>query len=161
MRTFFLIFLMTCSTHGVFSEDFVEGEKKVKKRKMPSVSIPDREALDDYFIEFPFFRLPVIGVPVIKNNQWISTFFIHLEGEAASREVYDDIRIFMLKITDAIFTDLYQYLCIFWFQEDPVSAKNMVSRAHDQIEKILGTKTIKKIFVRDSYMKNNIRTYVE
>ena len=161
MRAFFLIFLMVCSAQGVFPQDSVEGEKKVKKRKMPSASIPDREALDDYFIKFPFFRLPIIGVPVIKNNQWISTFFIHLEGEAASREVYDNIRILMPKITDAIFTDLYQNLCVFWFPEQPVSPRNMASRAHDQIEKTLGTKTIKRIFVRDSYMKNNIKTYVD
>lgn len=109
-----------------------------------------------YYLEFPFFRIPLLSIPIIQNDALVGTLNIKLEIEAADKSAFDMSRIVLPIIVDRIFCDLYAIFGALWIPSlDPKmeSIKTHVKRA---IRKIVGSHKIKNVYIRQFYIERKI-----
>ncbi len=108
--------------------------------------------LDQERVVPPFFRLPTIRVPIVKDAKVTGYLYLKLEMEASSMDNFNEARILLSKLVDGIFTDLYSALSNLWISKENPKAEVIRERVLRVSNNILGKNKIKSVFVRQIFL---------
>ncbi|MCX7337908.1 MAG: hypothetical protein NTX76_01315 [Alphaproteobacteria bacterium] len=104
----------------------------------------------EYFLSPPFFRLPPLIVPIVKQGEVVAYYFVRMEMEASSLAVFSEAKVSLVKLIDGVFADLYAALGTLWQgagDPDQSVIKERVQRVADQV---MGKGKIKSVYIRDA-----------
>jgi hypothetical protein len=118
-------------------------EKKIGKRDL-------NEEL--YVIEYPFFRLPTLHIPVLKDGKVTAYFHLKVGMEAFSPDTFNEARILQSRLIDGIFSDLYAALSNLWINNEDPKIEVIKERVLRVSNKILGKDKIKSVFARQVFL---------
>jgi hypothetical protein len=134
---------------------YVESKKSTKidentiKFKLEDYLAKDSEF---YFLEFPYFRMPLIVLPVIQSEELIATIRIQLQFEAKDKEAYDRAKILLPIVADQIYSDLFAVFSSLWIPSIEPKMETIKGYIMKSCEKVLGKDIITQIFIRQFFI---------
>lgn len=134
---------------------YVESKKSTKldenaiKFKLEDYLAKDSEF---YFLEFPYFRMPLIVLPVIQSEELIATIRIQLQFEAKDKEAYDRAKILLPIVGDQIYSDLFAVFSSLWIPSIEPKMETIKGYIIKSCEKVLGKGIIVQVFIRQFFI---------
>lgn len=106
------------------------------------------ETDQSYFLEPPFFYLPSLKIPILKEGKLVAYLHLKVEMEASSHDFFSFSKIFLPLLVDRIFTDLYISFSSLWFVGVNPQLKVVKGRLFKVGESTLGYGAIRNIYIR-------------
>lgn len=103
----------------------------------------------------PNINLPPLIIPVLQQGTVKSFYSITLVLQAVDLEQAAKLKRYVARITDAIYTDLYIYLGIFWDKDAVISDKIISERANKAALKMCNGKILRKVVINDFHIADN------
>lgn len=143
-----------------FNPDARDNPKAKKKAKKKDASESDlkeeaqkREDALKLFLEFPYFRLPMIIVPVVRDGRVHAFLHLHIAMKATGDKTFKRAKILLPRIVDAIYSDLYVSFSNLWNMRADPKPSVIKERIFSATEKVLGHKHIDTIYIREFIFK--------
>lgn len=105
-----------------------------------------------YFLKNPFFRLPCLKIPVIKEGKLVANVSIQFDMKAFGKESFFDAKILAPRLVDAIFRDLYGALQDRWFLENKISGETLSKRALEIANRVLNKDSVEMVFIKELFV---------
>lgn len=112
-----------------------------------------RQAALLLFLEYPYFRLPMLNIPVIRNGQPHSFIYLRLAMKATNYKAFTKAKILLPRLVDAIYSDLYKAFENLWDARSDPTALVIKERVFAMTDQILGQHVINEIYVREMFFK--------
>lgn len=103
------------------------------------------------FLEEPYFRLPVITVPIIRNEKMMGILHLRIVMKSVDHEGFQLGKVLTPRLVDAIFYDLYCSLANLWLPQRDPTYKALLKRMHAMTTKTLGPKRIQDIYIKELF----------
>ncbi len=100
------------------------------------------------FVRAPFFNLPLIIVPVIRDGKVIATLHFRVTMKATGRTSFERCKILLPQLVDGIFSDIYKSFENLWILHSTPSPAVIKERIFYVTEKILGKGHVESIFLK-------------
>ncbi len=100
------------------------------------------------FVQAPFFNLPLIIVPVIRDGQVVAMLHFHVTMKATGRTSFERCKILLPQLVDGIFSDIYKSFENLWIPHTTPSPAVIKERIFYVTEKILGKGHVEAIFIK-------------
>ena len=127
------------------------GEKLSESDKMEETK--KREEYLKAFLEYPYFRLPMIAVPVVRDGRVHAYLHLRIAMRAISHESFKKSKILLPRLVDGIYSDLYKAFENLWNQRYDPTTSVIKERVFAVTEKILGKNHIDTIYLREIVFK--------
>jgi hypothetical protein len=118
--------------------------KEIKKKREESLKL---------FTNYPYFRLPLISVPVIRDGYVHAHLYIFISMKAIDPKSYTKSRILLPRLIDGIFSDLYKAFENLWDERFDPKPSVIKARIFSVTEKVLGKDQIDTIYLREIIFK--------
>lgn len=143
-----------------FNPDVRENPKAKKQAKKKEASESDlkdevqkREDALKLFLEFPYFRLPMIIVPVVRDGRVHAFLHLHVAMKATGDKTFKRAKILLPRLVDGIYSDLYASFSNLWNMRSDPKPSVIKERIFAVTEKVLGHKHIDTIYFREFIFK--------
>lgn len=132
-------------------------QKESKSKDASESDIKDeaqkREEALKFFLEFPYFRLPLIIVPVVRDGNVHAFLYLRIAMKAKGHESFKRAKVLLPRLVDGIYTDLYASFSNLWNMRSDPKASVIKERIFAATEKVLGYKHIETIYIREMIFK--------
>ena len=125
-----------------------EQENIVKKRK---------DVLQ-LFLTPPYFKLPVLSIPIIRGGVVAATLHLKLEMKASDRDSFERAKVLIDRLIDAIFTDLYGAFSNLWIQQYDPSPDVLKERVAECTKRVMGEGKVEDIYLKEIYFNRSQKT---
>lgn len=107
------------------------------------------------FLEYPYFRVPLITVPVVRNGQVHAFLYLRLAMKTTSHKSFRKAKTALPILVDGIYSDLYKAFENLWDARFDPTSSTIKGRVFTVTDQILGKKVIKEIYVREMLFIRN------
>jgi hypothetical protein len=141
--------------------DNPKAQKKSKGEQSSESDVKDeaqkREDALKLFLEFPYFRLPMIIVPVVRDGQVHAFLHLRIAMKANGRESFQRAKVLLPRLVDGIYGDLYASFSNLWNMRSDLKVSVVKERIFAATEKVLGHKHIETIYIREFIFKGTAK----
>lgn len=116
-----------------------------------------REDALKLFLEFPYFRLPMIIVPIVRDGQVHAFLHLRIAMKATGRESFQRAKVLLPRLVDGIYGDLYASFSNLWNMRSDPKVSVIKERIFYATEKVLGQKHIETIYIREIVFKRTAK----
>ena len=117
-----------------------------------------REETLKLFLEFPYFRLPLIAVPIVRSGRVCAYLHLRIAMKATGRETFTRSKVLLPRLVDGIYGDLYKSFENLWDQSVDPKTSVIKERIFAVCEKVLGRNHIETVYLREMHFN---RTKIE
>ncbi len=128
-----------------------DGIDSAERTELLAQQATQRAADLQLFLEEPYFRLPVITVPIIRNEKMMGILHLRIVMKSVDHEGFQLGKVLTPRLVDAIFYDLYSSLANLWLSQRDPTYKALLKRMHAMTTKTLGPKRIEDIYIKELF----------
>jgi hypothetical protein len=132
-----------------------DNEAKVRESEQKLKEYLEKEE-KQYYLRFPFFRIPSLNIPVIQNDTLIGILNIKLEIEATDKNAFEMSRVVLPIIVDRIFCDLYAAFGMLWIPSLAPKMDVIKTYVKRAVRKVVGANKIKNVYIRQFYIERKV-----
>ncbi|MES2607313.1 MAG: hypothetical protein V4544_01055 [Pseudomonadota bacterium] len=140
--------------------DNPKAQKKGGNKESSESDIKDetqkREDALKLFLEFPYFRLPLIIVPIVRDGHVHAYLHLRIAMKANGREGFRRAKVLLPRLVDGIYSDLYKSFENLWNTRSDPKVSVIKERIFYATEKVLGHKHIETIYIREIIFKRTV-----
>jgi hypothetical protein len=114
-----------------------------------------READLSLFLEEPYFRLPILTVPIVREGKIMGLLRSRVVLKVENHENFQMAKIIIPRLIDCIFVDLYASMANLWLAENEPNVKVIEGRIKKCVERVLGEKLKPEVFLKEYYFTRN------
>lgn len=137
--------------------DNPKAQKKSKGKQSSESDVKDetqkREDALKLFLEFPYFRLPMIIVPIVRDGKVHAFLHLRIAMKATGYESFKRAKVLLPRLVDGIYGDLYASFSNLWNMRSDPKISVIKERIFYATEKVLGNKHIETIYRREFVFK--------
>jgi hypothetical protein len=116
-----------------------------------------REEALKLFLEFPYFKLPVIIVPIVRKGRVYAYLHLHIAMKAKGRKSFIKAKVLLPRLIDGIHSDLYKSFENLWDEKSDPKTSVVRERIFYATENVLGKNIIETIYLREmNFIRNTI-----
>lgn len=139
---------------GQVFEDEDEGQKKKSEEpagedEANGKKVTQREKDLQLFLKEPFFRLPTIVIPILRDENILGLLHLRIVMESTNHEAFERAKILMPRLVDAIYCDLFGALGTLWLAQYDPSPIAIQGRIKKLAEDIYGPDIILQVSLKD------------
>ena len=133
---------MSTGTLSFNRHHLTDDQKEVAEKRKEELQI---------FLEPPYFRLPLMSIPVIRGGELIATLHLRLEMKAFDNDSFSRAKVMIYQIIDAIYTDLYGAFSNLWIKRTEPDPNVIRDRIFFCVNKVMGGKHIEAVFLKEFF----------
>lgn len=114
-----------------------------------------READLQLFLEEPYFRLPVITIPTLRNNKMHGILHLRIIMKSINHAGFQIAKVLIPRLVDAIYSDLYKAFSNLWLTEYDPSPVVIQKRIQKVTSDTLGKGIIDEIYLKEFFFTRN------
>lgn len=131
------------------------GEDAADKESQLSQQASQREADLRLFLEEPYFRLPVITIPILRNEKLYGILHLRIVMKSVNHDGFQTAKVLIPRIVDAIFENLYVSFANLWLSHLDPTAEIIQKRLEKTTLETLGAGKVDQIYVKEFFFTRN------